>query len=60
MLFVCTGNIFRSLTAEHALRRALQARTGIHVSSAGTDDYPHVVRPGLGVIKGVRAIYGNR
>lgn len=47
MLFVCTGNIFRSLTAEHALRRALQARTGIHVSSAGTDDYPHVVRPNV-------------
>ena len=23
MLFVCTGNIFRSLAAEHALRRAL-------------------------------------
>ena len=44
MLFVCTGNIFRSLTAEHALRQALQAQTGIQVSSAGTDDYPHVVR----------------
>ena len=47
MLFVCTGNIFRSLTAEHALRQALQARTGIQVSSAGTDDYPHVVRPNV-------------
>ena len=47
MLFVCTGNIFRSLTAEHALRRALQTRTGIHVSSAGTDDYPHIVRPNV-------------
>ncbi|HEX2197030.1 MAG TPA: hypothetical protein VHG88_00185 [Burkholderiales bacterium] len=47
MLFVCTGNIFRSLTAEHALRRTLQARAEVHVSSAGTDDYPHVVRPNV-------------
>ena len=47
MLFVCTGNIFRSLTAEHALRHALQARTDIHVSSAGTVDFPHVVRPNV-------------
>ncbi len=47
MLFVCTGNIFRSLTAEHALRQAVQARPEVHVSSAGTDDYPHVVRPNV-------------
>ena len=45
ILFVCTGNIFRSLTAEYALRRALQGVPGIHVSSAGTEDFPHVVRP---------------
>jgi protein-tyrosine phosphatase len=44
VLFVCTGNIFRSLTAEHSLRHALQGRGDIHVSSAGTMDYPHVVR----------------
>jgi protein-tyrosine phosphatase len=42
ILFVCTCNIFRSLTAEYALRRELG--TGIVVGSAGTDDYPHVVR----------------
>jgi protein-tyrosine phosphatase len=47
VLFVCTGNIFRSLTAEHALRHALQERADIHVSSAGTDDFPHVVRPNV-------------
>jgi protein-tyrosine phosphatase len=47
VLFVCTGNIFRSLTAEQALRHALQARSDIHVSSAGTADYPHVVRPNV-------------
>src|SRR5918992_2739183 len=47
VLFVCTGNIFRSLTAEHALRQALAGRSDIHVSSAGTDDFPHVVRPNV-------------
>jgi protein-tyrosine phosphatase len=45
VLFVCTGNIFRSLTAEYALRSALPKNADIHVSSAGTDDYPHVVWP---------------
>jgi alcohol dehydrogenase class IV len=47
VLFVCTGNIFRSLTAEHGLRHALQDRADIHVSSAGTVDFPHVVRPNV-------------
>jgi protein-tyrosine phosphatase len=45
LLFVCTGNIFRSLTADVALTRLLAGRRDIHVSSAGTVDYPHVVRP---------------
>jgi protein-tyrosine phosphatase len=45
VLFVCTGNIFRSLTAEYALRAALPAGSGIVVSSAGTEDFPHVVSP---------------
>ena len=45
VLFICTGNIFRSLTAEYALRDALLPRSDIVVSSAGTDDFPHVVRP---------------
>ena len=47
ILFVCTGNIFRSLTAEYALRRELGAQSALAVSSAGTDDYPHVVRPNV-------------
>lgn len=47
VLFVCTGNIFRSLTAEHSLRHVLYGRADVHVSSAGTDDYPHVVRPNV-------------
>ena len=45
ILFVCTGNIFRSLTADVALRALLAGDPRIHVSSAGTDDFPHVVRP---------------
>src|SRR5262245_51893842 len=45
VLFVCTGNIFRSLTAEYALRRALGAVSDIAVGSAGTEDFPHVVKP---------------
>ena len=44
VLFVCTGNIFRSLTAEYALREALLPRVDVLVASAGTEDFPHVVR----------------
>ena len=47
VLFVCTGNIFRSLSAEYALRHALAGRADVHVSSAGTVDFPYVVRPGV-------------
>ncbi len=45
VLFVCTGNIFRSLAADRALRGLLASRTDILVGSAGTHDYPHEVRP---------------
>ena len=45
VLFVCTGNVFRSLTAEYALRAALNGRAGIVVGSAGTEDYAHTVMP---------------
>lgn len=45
VLFVCTGNVFRSLTAEYALRRALGATSDVVVASAGTEEFPHVVRP---------------
>jgi protein-tyrosine phosphatase len=45
VLFVCTGNVFRSLAAEYALRESLGAASGLIVASAGTDDYPHTVRP---------------
>ena len=46
VLFVCTGNIFRSLTAEYALRaELLRIGSSIVVESAGTEDFPHVVKP---------------
>ena len=38
VLFVCTGNVFRSLTAEFALRAALGHRADIAIASAGTED----------------------
>jgi protein-tyrosine phosphatase len=45
VLFVCTGNIFRSLTAEYALREVLGPMSDIVVASARTKDFPYVVRP---------------
>ena len=40
VLFVCTGNIFRSITAEHALKARLVPGTNCVVSSAGIDAKP--------------------
>jgi protein-tyrosine-phosphatase len=37
ILFVCTGNIFRSMIAEHALRAALGDDRRYQVGSAGTE-----------------------
>ena len=45
VLFVCTGNVFRSLTAEYALRATLHARPGFLVASAGIDERPQPVPP---------------
>jgi len=45
VLFVCTGNVFRSLTAEFALRRVLGNRHLVRVSSAGTEDLSCTVDP---------------
>jgi protein-tyrosine phosphatase len=45
VLFVCTGNICRSPTAEGVLRHlAKQMNVAVHVESAGTHDY-HVGNP---------------
>jgi len=45
VLFVCTGNVFRSLTAERALRHVLGNRHAVRVSSAGTEDLMCTVDP---------------
>jgi len=45
ILFVCTGNVFRSLTAERALRASLGHSSHVTVASAGTADIPCVVHP---------------
>ena len=43
VLFVCTGNIFRSVTAEYALKIRLGGDTSCVVGSAGTDIKPQPV-----------------
>ncbi len=43
ILFVCTGNVFRSLTAEHALRARLRAGSPCRINSAGTEAKPQSV-----------------
>jgi protein-tyrosine phosphatase len=45
ILFVCTGNIFRSVTAEYALKASLDPRSPIQVSSAGTVALPQEMYP---------------
>jgi protein-tyrosine phosphatase len=45
ILFVCTGNIFRSMTAEYALKAMLDPRSPIRVSSAGTVALPQQMHP---------------
>ena len=50
VLFVCTGNIFRSMTAEFALRALLERdapdlATQLQVGSAGIEAKPQAVHP---------------
>lgn len=45
ILFVCSGNVFRSMTAEYALRELLPAEGLISVSSAGIEARHFKVRP---------------
>jgi protein-tyrosine phosphatase len=43
VLFVCSGNIFRSLAAEHALKMMLGKQSSCLVGSAGIDARPQPV-----------------
>lgn len=47
IMFICTGNIFRSMSAEHGLRHHLGRVSGVEVCSAGTDPTPRAVHPRL-------------
>ncbi len=41
VLFICTGNVFRSMTAEYALKATLSFDANYTVHSAGLKDGPH-------------------
>ncbi|MBX3327943.1 MAG: hypothetical protein U0223_15530 [Nitrospira sp.] len=43
ILFVCTGNVFRSMAAEYALRAQLGQPSAYHVESAGIEAKPQKV-----------------
>ena len=45
ILFVCTGNIFRSVSAEYALKTTLNGNSEYMVSSAGTVAHPQPMHP---------------
>jgi protein-tyrosine phosphatase len=45
ILFICTGNIFRSLTAEYALKTVLGTQSVYVVGSAGIEALPAELHP---------------
>ncbi len=45
ILFICTGNIFRSVAAEFALKAALGSASGYVVGSAGIQAAPETIHP---------------
>ncbi|MFM8540471.1 MAG: low molecular weight phosphatase family protein [Nitrospira sp.] len=45
ILFICTGNVFRSVTAEYALKARLGPGTKLIVGSAGIEAKPQPVHP---------------
>lgn len=57
VLFVCTGNIFRSMSAEYCLRDYMQKNNlnGVTTASAGIHAHPEPVHP---VVKGTLEGYG--
>ena len=47
ILFVCTGNIFRSMIAEYALKSLVKPELHQYIGSAGTSAAFQVIRPAL-------------
>ena len=45
ILFVCTGNIFHSMTAEYALKAVLDPGSPFRASAAGTVALPQAMHP---------------
>jgi protein-tyrosine phosphatase len=45
ILFVCTGNVFRSMTAEYALRARLGRQSSYRVESAGIEAKSKAIHP---------------
>lgn len=45
ILFVCTGNVFRSMVAEHAMRTHLGPESGYLIGSAGIEAKPQTIHP---------------
>lgn len=45
ILFICSGNIFRSMVAEYALKSLLGPSSPYLVGSAGTEAFPQPVHP---------------
>ncbi|MBI4402194.1 MAG: hypothetical protein HY581_11250 [Nitrospirae bacterium] len=45
ILFICTGNIFRSLVAEYALKARLGPKAGYLVGSTGIEAVPQAMSP---------------
>jgi protein-tyrosine phosphatase len=45
ILFVCTGNVFRSMAAEYALRAQLGQPSAYQVESAGIEAKPQKIHP---------------
>ena len=45
ILFVCTGNVFRSVAAEYALRAQLGRHSSYRVESAGIEAKPKTIHP---------------
>ncbi len=45
ILFVCTGNVFRSMVAEHAMRAQLGRENEYLIGSAGIEAKPQTIHP---------------